>query len=448
MRHFFLLTTFLFIVVSAQAESTPNVALSNPDGAQIKIVVASANGDNSYVTDKRVITLVAGRNLVRFFGVPASLDDDSVQPLIAPLNATAGAVEVLQQRFRPIIKATQIGMLRRAIGQTVTVLRENNAPPIKGVLLTTDEVVLLDTPDGVVVNPQGTFVVPRPGNAPGERETFSTVPVLEWVVEAPAAGQYSFEARYQMTGLSWSASYRASLAAANVASRLSLYGWLNLKNESSMDFRSAQIFLFNADDLKLPQLVDLPRGEEKQISFLRVKDLPVARESVFWPTRNGEFLKNFDNLRLETVFRIKNAPENQLGTALPAGVLTIWNVNNEGALQRLVQQKIAYTAPGKTLWIPLGIESGYSGDRAVVASRQLNPVTKEHTLQITLKNYSEQGAAVVIETLPYRAKITEAKLNDADIKPIFLDDDKVQFTIPVAAGEQAVLKYVVEVKSQ
>jgi hypothetical protein len=337
-------------------------------------------------------------------------------------------------------------MLQRAVGQSVTVLREQGAPPLKGTLLTTEEIVLLDSPDGIVVNPQGTFVVPRPNDAPGERETFSVVPVLEWILDAPAAGAYTIDARYAMKGLSWTASYRASLSMIADSERLNLYGWLSLKNQSSLAIRNAQITLISGGDLKLPQAVDMPRGEERQVSFLRVKDLPVKREAVFWPTRAADFKTPASNQALQNMLRLTNTAQNQLGIPLPAGVLTVWGTSSDGALQRLAQQKIAYTSSGELLWIFLGNDEWFHGDRDIISSRQLNPATKEYTVQISLTNHSASKNVTIIETLPYRAKITEAKFNDADIKPVFVDERKVQFTVPTSVNGEAVLKYVVEVK--
>jgi hypothetical protein len=426
---------FLFFICGAcvQVANAQAPVTVSPDGAQVRLTVTQA--DQSLVSDRRTVNLAAGRNLVRFTGVAARLDPNSVQPLISG----GGTVEILEQRFRNEAGTTEKTVLRRYIGQPVTLVRPDQ-PVVKGTLLAVDEVVVLDTSDGLMVNPQGTFVVPR------SSDTMSGAPALEWLVNAPTAGQYAVEARYGTAGLEWRASYRASLDASG--ERLTLRGWLAVNNDSGADFRQAQMALQIGQSgqatrvWKFPRPVDLTRRESRQLPFITVADLPVTQDLVFYAAESQpDFTKPYSGAP-QLMVRLRNSTDIGLGVPLPAGPLTVWGIAQDGSLRRLAQKELPFTDPDRRLWISLGPAPGVSASRIMTNSRQLNPVTREYTVQITLRNDRQEPVTVsVIEQLPANAKISESSVPSTTLEP-----NVIEFKPNVSADSSVVLKYVVEVR--
>src|SRR4051794_18360127 len=150
--------------MAARAQS---VVLVPPDGAKVSLTVPQTGA--ALVRDRRTVTLPAGRSLLRVTGVAAHLQPETVQPV---LTGPAPAV-VLEQRFRYDLSSRE-KLLRQYVGQTV-MLVPHQGPSVSGTLLAAYETVLLETGTGVLVNPEGTFSVPR--------LAAGTVlsPTLEWV---------------------------------------------------------------------------------------------------------------------------------------------------------------------------------------------------------------------------------------------------------------------------
>src|SRR3569833_1859106 len=157
------------------------VAVATASGAQVRLTVAQDGA--SLAADRRTATLPGGRCLVRMPAVAARLDPASIQPQFTG----PGKVEVVEQRFRYDLGDSR-SALKRYVGQTVQ-LHRPAGPAVTGTLLSTNDTLLLETTDGVLINPEGTFSVPR------VEAGVAVTPTLEWLVDAPASGTYTDEAQ-------------------------------------------------------------------------------------------------------------------------------------------------------------------------------------------------------------------------------------------------------------
>lgn len=418
--------------VHAQPAQQATVVLPR-DTSTVQLTIAQSGA--ALVKDRRPANLVAGRTLMRIPDVAARLAPESVQSVIS-----GGApVEVLQQNFRNESVSSVRDILHRFVGQSVTLLRTGE-PAVKGTLLAADNVILLETADGLMIDPPGSFMVPR-----GTTSALP-VPTLEWFGDVRATGAYNVEARYSTPGLSWRTSYRASLSPDR--SRLSLRAWMELSNSSGASFRNAAVALKpgSLEDksplISLPQPIDLPTGESRQVLYASAPDIPATTEYLV----NGAELQpdfgKFYSARPRITARLRNSADIGLGQIFPAGALTAWATAADGSLVRLGDGALPFTLPDQKLWIPLGEAEKLNVARAVTANRQLNPTTREYKLQIAVTNETDAASTVtVIEPFPANGKITETTL-----KPVTQDEKHLEFTINVPANDTATVKYVVEVK--
>jgi len=428
MKKTFLALALLAFTSGARAQLAPTdkapVINVSPEGAQLNISFNS--NATALVSDRRNVALPAGLSLMRFNDVSPKLDANSVLPLIY-----GGSFDILEQTFRPVEGVTQEVLLKRFLGQQVTLLRKGEAP-LKGTLLAVEGAVLLDTADGVVVNPEGTWAVPRVG----EGLATAGAAALQWLSDAPAAGTFGVEARYLTSDLNYVATYRAAFNPAG--DRLSLRGWVSIINRTGTAFRNASL---SWGDRKFPQPVTLPRNETRQFSFFVEDDLPVTRDLVF-------------DSAVGSVQRVASVDYSKAianGRFLLPGRLQLWGRKGE-ALQRLSEQEII-TFNGAIL-ISLGETEGISVARSVTRTRQLNPQTKEITVQFALRNYSEQAVTVrILDRLPdsvIENEVRPAEITEATPKPE-ITGSKLQWraTIPprTTSTEPMIIKYVIEVKS-
>ena len=390
------------------------------------------------VSETRRVTLAGGVNRVALPGTAGQLRGNSLQTrFIGP-----GTVEILEQSQRLYSGSPDLrAVLQRYIGKTVTLLRSASEKAIAGTLLQVDGAILLETADGVLVDPTGTYLVPR------EIGPLASPDEVVLSVQASAGGDYRVESNYLVEGGSWSANYRATHNAAG--DRLELHGFAALQLPANLNYAAAQLVLQpqkgdGAVQPLLSRAVDLTRGA-RQVAFFS-GTLAVTQRAVF--RASGEFTASSDGA--PTLVLRSAAP---VGVDLPSGPLTFYRERASGPPEALVLA-IAATPASEPLQISLGNLPGISVARRVVRSRQLNPVTMEYTLEITLTNSSKIGQTIeVVEPLPLHSKLTEAtpqpvvSTTAQTPKEQAPKEQTLNYTVSVGPKSAQVLRYVVEVKS-
>lgn len=409
-------------------------AVVNVPPASAKVRLTIARSGPSLVSDQRTASLPAGEALVRISGMPRQLLPDSLLPVVQG----PGKVEVLEQRFRYDLNGTA-AVLRSYVGQRITLLpREGTA--VTGTLLSAADPVLLETANGLLVNPEGTFSVPR------LEEGLAVTPTLEWRLRVPEAGSYTLEARYMTAGLNWTANYQGSLNARG--DRFGLINWVHVTNATGADFRNAQVALYAGPldqvqpNFVLPRPVDFPRDLPRQLTYLSVPEMPVTQELVYFPAETAKNLAAPHSGEPMLTLRLRNSAEAGLGVLLPPGPLTVLGVATDETLRLFSRREVPLIVPNQRLTVPLRPAQGVTAARSQVSVRQLNPLTDEQTLQVALSNRRTEAVTVtILERLPAGAKITESS---SPAMPS--DGDLIEFKVTVPPAGTATLKYVVEVK--
>ena len=423
----FLLTA---LALAAPTLAQDSVATAPLAGVAATVTLRSAGG--LQVSESRRVALAAGANRVELPGLAPQLAPASLQSrFVGP-----GAVEVTEQSARlgsdlPDTKA----VLRGYLGKTVTLLRfisgTAGEKATTGKLLQVDDAVLLETPDGVLVGPTGTFLVPRGDVAAGAPRAV----VLG--VQASAGGDYRVESNYLVAAGGWSANYRASLNA--TGDRLDLSGFALLQLPSGLEYEAAQVVLQpqKEDGTLQPTLsrpVDLSRGN-RQVAFYSAA-IPVSQRNVF--RAMGEFSANSEGAPRLVVRSL--AP---IGSALPSGALALYRERPVGPPEA-VTSAIAATPADAILQIALGEVPGVTVARRIVKTRQLSPVNTEYTVEFTLINASKTAQAVeIIEDLPVNPTVGEA-----NPQPLVNEKTRtLSYAVTVAPEGSLTLRYVVESKT-
>ena len=423
-----------FLLLALLCLSTPILAQQNVVMAPIEGVVATVTirtEGGLQVSETRRATLNSGNNRVALPGLPSDIVGNSLQSeFVGP-----GKVEVAEQSQQIASGSPDLrAILRRHIGKTVTLLRYASEKAISGTLLQADGAILLETAEGVLVDPGGgydTYIVPR------DTRPLSTPGAVVLGVEASAGGDYRIESNYLIAGGSWSANYRATLSAPG--DRLELHGFAALQLPSTLYYETAQIVLQpqKGDGALQPLVtrpVDLTRGN-RQIAFYNAI-IAVAQRNVYRAA--GEFTA--DSVGAPRLVLKSLAP---IGVALPSGPLTLYSERAAGPPDALTVT-IPATPPDATLQISLGDLPGVKVARRILKTRQLSPVTTEYTVEITLTNASKLAQQIeIIEDLP-----VNPTLGEANPQPVFDEAARTLFYLVTVAPEGSLaLKYVVESKT-
>lgn len=235
---------WLLLLLAAPAAAQPVVTSASPEGVAVTIYRAEDRGDSpmnfswlqgyALVTEKRTVTIPAGRGVIRFEGVAGGLLPESaiVAGLPAGVREKNLDADLLSPRSlfarsygRPVI-------LRRTDRNTGTV-REERAVIRSG----EDGAAILQTQDGFEAIDCGPLAEDPiyQGVPPG----LSARPTLSIETESPAATTVTLSLSYLAWGFDWQANYVVNLREGG--NRADLTAWVTLANSDPTSFTEADM---------------------------------------------------------------------------------------------------------------------------------------------------------------------------------------------------------------
>ncbi|MEO8160231.1 MAG: DUF4139 domain-containing protein [Arenimonas sp.] len=221
---------------SAPARADGNLTVYSGDFNAVSQSEGQPGGPGFALVERRIgFELQAGAdNLVSLGGLPRALDAASV--VLAP----PAGVSVRGQRF-DFALADQSELLRRALGQTVTVEQSvgNERQSLTGTLVAAGDGLTLRLPDGriKVLSSYSSFELARmPAGVVNE-------PTLTWSLATQHGGRQDFGLSYATAGLAWQAEYRIDAHGLGNECRMSLDGAAMVVNRSGADFNDVHLTL-------------------------------------------------------------------------------------------------------------------------------------------------------------------------------------------------------------
>lgn len=220
-------------------------------------------------------TLQAGANQVALGGLPLALDSSSV--LLRP----GAGVSVRGQRFDFAV-ASQDELLRRAIGQTVTVEQSvgDARQSYSGTLVSAGNGLTLRLADGrikVLAN-YASFELPRlPEGVVNE-------PTLNWSLASERAGRQEFALSYATAGLAWRAEYRIDASGLGKDCRMALEGAAMVVNRSGADFDDVSLTLVAGEPNRTP-----PGGPQVMMAMAAPRGKMIEADRAVAAEASGEY---------------------------------------------------------------------------------------------------------------------------------------------------------------
>ncbi len=464
----------LALALAVPAAAQPTV-LSTPESREA-VSLTIYNGGFGVVREVRAIPLRAGAQAVRFEGVPAQIEPQSLS--LVSLSRPGG-IAVLEQNYQYNLIGTQ-SVLDAAVGQRIRLTRDLGGTLVteSGTLISQPgqgRIVRLD--DGrVLVDPVGTI----------ELETLPdgllSRPSLLWQLDADAAGTQRVEARYLTGGLTWQADYVAVVAADET--RADLTGWVTLGNQSGAAYENASLQLVAGDVRRVrPEMVadgmamyelqaapmarasampqqeaffeyhlysfpnptTLAARETKQMQLLAAPGAGVRRRLIvdaggsyfsFWraprPGATGE------ERSAAVMLELANSEANGMGMPLPAGTVRVYKADSRGQLQFVGEDRIGHTARNETVRLYLGDAFDVVSTRRVVEERQVSRREREITVEVEVRNRKETAAEVdVVE----RQFWGDWRITQSSHEHVRLDARTAQFTLRLGPDETATIRY-------
>jgi hypothetical protein len=442
-----------------------NAGISRPLEGTSGAVLTIYNSDSALVEEARVFNISQPEETVEIQGFPKGIVADSIY--FKPENPSVG---ILQQEFL-YESVNREALLKNFVGKEieVTVPRTFGTKTYRGTLLSADESIILRESSGKVqVIPYGHEI-----SLP-ELPAMTTVPTLRWLVASDVTGEIRGELSYLTRGLNWSASYNAILDESET--KLDLSSWVNIVNQTGVNYQNARINLiagqlerqpaedrefaptaapnvslsaakvqdqfeapenaFEYHQYALKRAASLKDKQRTQLSFYSASAVPSVKHYVLDSARGTQVWVKFD---------LTNSEANNLGIALPAGLVRVYKRTARG-MQLVGEDRIEHWAKDEKVTLTVGVAFDIKAERRVtnheLASRDPNTgrETYRDTIEITLRNRKDQASLVeVIEHLPGIAKIIEKNLDFEK-----LDANRVQFKVLVPKDGEAKISYTVE----
>ncbi|MBC7328774.1 hypothetical protein H5T88_00270 [bacterium] len=434
------------------------------------------NQNFGLVKDVRVMELKKGESIVKVSDIPALIDPATVhfKSLTAP-----EAVVIKEQNYEYDLINPQ-KLLSKYIGKQIRVrqFHDGKEKLIEGTLLSTTGGTVIQTKDGIVLNPSGQVELP---SLP---EGLISKPELVWDIICEKEGKHTVELSYITEGLSWRADYVAVINQTD--DRADFNGWVTVTNTSGTTYENAKLKLIAGDVRRItpsplyreeaPKMAGLSaRGigftekplfeyhlytlrypttlkenETKQISFIEAPQIKVKKiflfempsyQAFWWISPSPEYASRE---KIQVKIEIENTKDNNLGIPLPKGIVRVYKADQDGSLQFVGEDQIDHTPKDEKFRLYLGDAFDLKGERKRVDYIQIADGVFEYEMEISLRNHKEEDVEIIdVEKLTGDWQILKSS-HPYEKK----DFQTIEFKVKVPANGEVKINYRARVKQK
>lgn len=348
-------------------------------------------------------------------------------------------------------------LLEKYIDEVITVRNAELDEEMKIRLLSVSGSIIgerIDTEE-IVIDPIGQLVLPALPTG------LLTKPALLWKI---AAIETDLEAKvsYLTQGMEWQANYVAEIS----DSRLTLMGWIQLSNNSGMDFYDSRLKLaagkvnryrdphplnqarlfakaeesgsfFEEDSFadyhthSMENPVSILHGQKKQISFLKIQDAAFRKiYKVEAGSRQAKIIMEFDNTKT-----------NKLGIPLPKGILKVYEQDRDGEMEFIGENAVNHTAAQQKVSLLIG-EAYEISSKSWEKKRDKRGNFEYVTYIYKLQNHKSEYVRIEVNHhIPERIWQMESSTHDYELKR----SDELEFRVHIPAGKIAEVEFTYKV---
>jgi hypothetical protein len=443
---------------------------------QIEVAVTVYNSDIALVRDVRNVQLPSGNFDLRFMDIAATVNPATVhfRSLTEP-----GKLDVLEQNYEYDLLDPD-KLLKKYVGRDVTLVQmrtENGTTreeEVKARLLSYNTGPVWQIGKEIVTGMNASHI--RFPNLP---DSLYTRPTLIWTLDNTGAARHRVEASYLAKSLAWNADYVLTVGRDDKTADLD--GWVTLLNGSGTSFRQAKLQLVAGDVNRVREVVDkalrsdlmsrasapeakmaqesfsdfhlytlgrkttINNEETKQVSMLSGTGLPVLKRYIV--DGQAYYYRNYTHPgaplkdKVQVYYEFKNDQKAGLGMPMPAGNIRVYQADSKGNIQFAGEDRIDHTPKDETIKLKIGNAFDIICERNQTDFQKIAANTYEFEYEITLRNH---------KTMPVSVDVNEPIGGTWQMLRSSHQWKKTaawasQFTVPVAADSQAVLKYRVRV---
>ncbi|KPJ96075.1 MAG: hypothetical protein AMS18_01675 [Gemmatimonas sp. SG8_17] len=454
---------------AAGAQRVSQLQSTAEERQEVSITVYNQNF--GLVREVRNISFGTGRIALEFRDVSAQIQPETVH--IKSLDRV-GSLQVLEQNYQYDLLNPQ-KLLEKYLGRTIKVYRFNSSTgreeEYEAEVLSVNQGTILRIGDEITYNFPGRFAFPEiPDNLIAK-------PTLVWLLESNRSRQ-QVEVSYLSRNLNWKADYVLVLNEDDTESDLT--GWVTLANQSGASYENARLKLVAGDvqrvtgqvgrrdldalrmaEAAAPQFTEegffeyhlytldrpttLLQNEQKQVTLLEASDIGIDKRLIFYGAAQyyrGSYGQVVSNQKVGVYLDITNSEQNNLGMALPRGIVRVYKSDRSGAQQFIGEDQIDHTPRDERVRIKMGEAFDVVGDRRQMDYSVISGCVSESTWEISVRNHKDEAAEV---------QIVEPVGGDWEIissshEAVKLDAHTFRFTVDVPARGEVTVEYRVRVR--
>jgi len=401
------------------------------------------------VKETRNVNIPSGIASLSIKGTSAFLDPTSVH-----LSDLSGkSLSILEQNYDYDL-VDGYKLLSKYIDKQVTVKSGNDTTT--GTLLSSNGPVI-KTASGVTVLSGYDKI-----EFPSLPEGLITTPTISWLLDSQSAGTRDVEVSYLTSGLNWNANYVA--IANDDDTRLSLQGWVSLRNDAGTTFKDALLKLV-AGDVNVVRQVATPTyeamdsysgsakrvsvteqsffeyhlytlerpttiasGQVKQVEMTSANDVASSKEYVFDASSSS---------KVAVKLSFNNTQKAGLGIALPAGKVRVYKADSTGSLQFLGEDEIDHTPKDEAVKLAVGNAFDIVGEKTTTDTEYSGSCSYRYSYNITLRNHKAEAVNV---------KVIEHAYGEWDVTSETVTHTKdsasqLSWNVPIKADGSATILY-------
>lgn len=466
-----LILVLSFFVIPAVCTAETIISTSQD---QMYVEVTVYNNNLGLVKDQRGVKLNAGIQELRFMDVAASIIPESVS--ISCVNETT-CMDILEQNYEyDLISPSKL--LDKYVGKEVKLYWKNFYTDKEEIL----KAKLLSNNQGIpVYQINGEITFNHPGRVifPEIPKDLISKPTLLWLIKSARQGTKNIETAYLTNKLNWEANYVLKLNESDT--RADLIGWVTIDNQSGTTYNNATLklvagdvrrvhaFRFTKDTVNekkmyaatremkeeeffeyhlysLERKTTLKNNQSKQILMLEASNIPLKKEYIYRETNPFYYRSRLDyalkNTKIEVAIEFTNKKENNLGIAIPKGVIRSYKYDSDNSLQFIGESLIDHTPKNEKISIIVGNAFDIVGQRKQMEWNKIASNIYESSYEITLKNHKKHDIVVkVVENIPGSWKMLKSSH-----EYIKFDSSTVHYFIPVKKDGESKLQYTVRIE--
>jgi len=300
-------------------------------------------------------------------------------------------------------------------------------------------------------------------------DDFIAKPTLVWLLNSDKAGNRNSTVSYLTEGMNWHAEY----VAVTGKDKLGFTGWVSIENTCGETYENAKLKLMAGDvhrvmpkkypgaRIQSAQAMDmsyynkeqfqeksffeyhlytlqrpatLKNNQTKQISLFPEAKVSYEQEYVYEAARFGNDVKVY--------LKFKNSKSSGLGMPLPAGMIRVYQQDDDGTQEFIGEDNIDHTPKDEDVKILVGEAFDLIGERVKKDSRNPNRNVTEEDIEISLRNHKKESVTIIVrENLYGNWKILSNSHNFNQVNSYTIEF-KVKVP-PHKEDEETLIKYTV-----